>query len=87
MHSLSTLGKLNEKREADFRKRVAIEGTFNRHCSYSGDVESGVVLHSAKRRSTAFVSAGDRAKAFLVKWFGTNSAEARDEIVEAYFAY
>ena len=87
MHSLSTMGKLNEKRESAIRARGTAEGTFNRHCSYAGTVEDGIVLHSAKWRSTAFVSAGSPARHFMTQWLASNSPEAHDTLVESYFAY
>lgn len=65
-------------------QRGAAESETSRHCSYAGDAESGVVLHSAKQRSTVFLN-GANARAFLAAWFGTNSAEKHDELVESYF--
>ncbi len=80
MHSLSGIRAMNEKAV----RRAKAETETSRHCSFAGDTESGVVLHSAKQRSTIFL-APRRAKLFLVRWFGTNSDEARDRIVESYF--
>lgn len=65
--------------------RGAAESETSRHCSYSGDVESGLVLHSAKQRSTVFLSNKATVRAFLAAWFGTNSAVSRDALVERYF--
>ena len=82
MHSLKGIIRMNNDAA---RKAVKVEDNHNRHCSYSGDVENGLVLHSAKLRNTVFVSAGAHAKKFLAGWFGTNSAEKRDSLVESYF--
>jgi hypothetical protein len=77
MHSLPEIIAMNSKPRRG-------EDAFSRHCSYSGDTEAGVVLHSAKQRSTAFLSP-DKAKRFLAAWFGTNSEVVRDNLVESYF--
>jgi hypothetical protein len=84
MYALSTLAGLNFRRaSAQIRK----ENETNRECSYAGNVDDGIVLHSAKKRSTVFVGAGVPSKTFLAKWFGTNSQEQRNSLVESYFAY
>jgi hypothetical protein len=85
MHSIEGIRSLNRKAAAR-AKRVAAESETSRHCSYSGDVENGVVLHSAKQRSTAFIEGG-KARVFLAAWLGTNSAEAHNKLVESYFAH
>lgn len=64
---------------------VKAENNFDRHCSFSGNSEDGVVLHSAKLRNTVFLSAGARASDFLRRWWSTNSQERRDALVESYF--
>ncbi len=65
-------------------RRSQAETETSRHCSFAGDKDTGVILHSAKKRSTSFL-APHGAKQFLAKWYGTNSAEARDRLVESYF--
>jgi len=90
MHSLAGIHKINN--EAVAKAKALREGKLGesetaRHCSYAGDVDSGIVLHSAKNRSTAFVAKGAKSRAFLATWFGTNSAQKRDELVESYFAH
>ena len=84
MHSLEGITAMNAAavRKA---KRGAAETETSRHCSFSGDRDAGVVLHSAKQRSTVFVSKGPAAACFLMQWHATNSAEVRDRIVETYF--
>ena len=73
------------KRDNDKACQVKPEDNFSRACSYCGDAETGIVLHSALRRNTGFLKPGAQSKRFLVKWFGTNSQEKRNEIVESYF--
>jgi hypothetical protein len=65
--------------------RVQPEDNFSRACSFNGDVENGIVLHSALRRNTGFLKPGAQSKRFLAKWYGTNSQDKRNEIVESYF--
>lgn len=67
------------------RAAVKAESNFDRHCSFSGDSKSGVVLHSARLRNTVFLSAGKRASDFLRRWWSVNSQEARNKLVEGYF--
>ena len=59
-------------------RRVADESETNRRCSYQGDPESGIVLHSAKQRATVFVKAGKPAQQFMAKWLATNSDVKHD---------
>jgi hypothetical protein len=82
MFDIITLRRLNNEAA---KRSARAETETSRHCSYSGDTESGVVLHSAKQRSTVFLAPA-KAKAFLAAWFGTNSAESHDRLVESYFA-
>lgn len=79
MYSLNIIKKLNG---APLPKH---ESETTRHCSFAGSVSSGVVLHSAKKRSTVFLSAGKRSERFLVNWFSSNSATKHDALVESYF--
>lgn len=79
MYSLSIIKKLNG---APLPKH---ETETTRHCSFAGTLTKGFVLHSAKKRSTVFVSAGRCAKEFLTQWHDTNSATKRDALVESYF--
>ncbi len=64
---------------------VKAENNFDRHCSFQGDVQDGVVLHSAKLRNTVFLSPGARASKFLRQWWSRSSQESRDTLVEGYF--
>ena len=62
---------------------IVVEDNFSRHCSYSGDTKSGIVLHSAKHRNTMFLMPRS-AKNFLRRYNSVNSAEARDRLIESY---
>lgn len=84
MHSLIEIISMN-KQAAIRAQRAAAESETSRHCSYAGTSEDGVVLHSAKLRNTVFLKPGAQCNGFLAKWFGTNSADRRDVIVESYF--
>ena len=79
MYSLHTLAKINAR--AATAPRAETETT--RHCSFCAS-RQGIVLHSARQRSTAFIS-GAAGKRFLAGWLSTNSATKRDALVEAYF--
>lgn len=81
MHGLQEIIRMNDQA---VQAAQVVETNFNRHCSFSGDACSGVVLHSAKLRNTAFLPPA-RAKRFLAKWGSVNSAEQRDHLVESYF--
>jgi hypothetical protein len=84
MHSLSGIIAMNAAAVRRAHRNAETETT--RHCSFAGDAQNGVVLHSAKQRSTVFVKGGAAATAFLAKWFGTNSDTRRDSIVESFFS-
>lgn len=87
MWDLATIKSINSR-------PAKVEDTFNRHCSFSGTAEDGIVLHSAKQRNTVYLQ-GNRewaprrsvapAASFMSRWFSVNSAEARDRLVESYF--
>lgn len=89
MHGINTLKALNEAayiaRQKAALKNGSAENETNRRSSF---VESrgGIVIHSAKRRSTAFIGGARNVKNFLAKIWGTNSLDRRDEIIEGYFA-
>lgn len=82
MHSLSGLVRLNRLAA---EKAVRVETNHNRHCSFNGSAQEGVVLHSAKHRATVFLREGRQAAGFLARWWSVNSQEARDRLVESYF--
>lgn len=81
MHSLHEIILLNNRAG----KTAAVENNFNRHCSYAGDGSNGLVLHSAKQRSTVHLSKGKQTKIFLAAFLGTNSIETKDALIESYF--
>jgi hypothetical protein len=66
-----------------------VEDNHNRHCSFSGDSRSGVVLHSAKHRATVFLPGSDKpsrqAALFVARWWSTTDQGQRDKLVESYF--
>ncbi len=80
MRDLNWIIKSNER-----AARVKVEDNHNRECSFNGDALNGIVLHSALRRNTGFLKPGAQSKRFLAKWYGTNSQDKRNEIVESYF--
>jgi len=80
MYALNTIIAINAK--AASAPKHETETT--RHCSYCQS-RAGIVLHSAKQRSTAFIE-GAAAKRFLAGWLSTNSATKRDALVESYFS-
>lgn len=79
------LAEIVEMNDRAVRNSVRVEDNHNRHCSFSGDASRGVVLHSALLRNTCFLPPA-RAKNFLRRWNSVNSAEARDAVVESFFA-
>ena len=84
MYSLNTIHKINAER----CKAPSAESTHDRHCSYCVSVNNGkrgIVLHSAKNRSTAYIE-GAAATRFLVEIQSTNAFEKRDSIIERYFS-
>ena len=66
--------------------KAKAEDNHNRDCSFAGDFESGIVLHSARERSTLFLRPGDRCKSFLRRWNLTDSQKGKNALVESYFA-
>ena len=79
MYALHTITKIN----ADAAKAPKHETETTRHCSYCAS-RAGVVLHSARQRSTAFIS-GAQARKFQAGWLATNSTTVRDGLVESFF--
>jgi regulatory protein YycI of two-component signal transduction system YycFG len=81
MYALNQIIRMNrEAVEQSMR-----EDNFSRHCSFAGNSQEGVVLHSAKHRNTVFLRGGRQAAAFLAAWWSVNSQEQRDHLVESYF--
>lgn len=78
MWDLPQIRKMNQPSKA-------AETNFSRHCSFNGNVRRGIVLHSALKRSTAFVQPGAPAQEFLQAWQAAGSATERDAMVEQYF--
>jgi hypothetical protein len=81
MYCLEEIVRRNENAAA----RSALRKKTKRRCSFCGDAQRGIVIHSARLRDTRFIAAGIPAKRFLAGWYGTNSADAHDVLVESYF--
>lgn len=79
MYSLDTIKKLN----AEAATRAAAETETTRHCSYVKSLQ-GVVLHSAKQRSTCFLD-GNEAARFLRMAARNRTPVRRDALIESYF--
>ncbi len=86
MFDLATLHKIN-------RPRPVVETETTRHCSFA-ESSAGIVLHSAKQRSTVFLhhslSAAFHKRLALADGNrspsrGTRAAR-RDAVIESYFA-
>lgn len=80
MYDLPTLARLNAARP------MSSETETTRHCSYTGNVTRGIVLHSAKQRSTCFLSAGPRAELFRTLRLATSTPAQLDKLIESYFS-
>jgi hypothetical protein len=79
MYSLEQIVKLNRK------PAVKAENNFDRQCSYSGDADAGIVLHSALLRNTIYLQAGKSSRRFLKRWELAGTEGERNQLVEAYF--
>ncbi len=79
MYSIETIKKLN----AEAATRAAAETETTRHCSYVKSSQ-GVVLHSAKLRSTCFLDGNEAAK-FLRLSARNRTPARRDALIESYF--
>lgn len=89
MHYLPELKKMNDRAV----RKANNPGRFVEHCSYTGTIEGGLVLHSANRRSTVMIKNAE-AKDFVHQWLDIPSQKrgnrravevARDQLVESYF--
>lgn len=79
MYSIETIKKLN----SEAATRAAAETETTRHCSFVRSAQ-GVVLHSAKLRSTCFLDGNEAAK-FLRMAARHRSGLRRDTLIESYF--
>ena len=79
MYPLETIQKMNEQAAT----APAAETETTRHCSFVRSSQ-GVVLHSAKQRSTVFLSGNDAAK-FLRMAARNRTPLRRDKLIESYF--
>lgn len=83
MHSLEGIRKMNDEEIARRARQGETETT--RNSSYAGNADQGVVLHSAKQRSTMFVKPGAPAEKFLKSWESSGDLASRNKLVESYF--
>jgi len=79
MYSLEQIKKLN----AVAATAPAPENELSRHCSFVRSSQ-GIVLHSAKLRSTCFLDGNEAAK-FLRMAARNRTPERRDKLIESYF--
>lgn len=77
MYDLATIHRINQP-------KLAAETETSRHCSFVAS-SMGTVLHSAKQRSTCFLSAGPRAELFQTLRLATSTPAQLDKLIESYF--
>lgn len=80
MFDLDTIKKMNSPENTQRKP----EDNFSRQCSFSGDEKTGVVLHSALHRNTAFLSP-DKVPTFMAAWNAAPTQEEKNAVVERYF--
>lgn len=78
MYSLDIIKSLNAKAAAP------AEDNFSRLCSFTRSAQ-GVVLHSALKRSTAFLEGNEAAK-FLRMAARNRTPARRNALIESYFS-
>lgn len=79
MYSIEQIKKMN----AAAATTPAPENETTRHCSFVRSSQ-GIVLHSAKLRSTVFIDGNEAAK-FLRMAARNRTPERRDKLIESYF--
>lgn len=79
MYSLEEIKFIN----AAAAKSTVAENELSRHCSFVRSSQ-GIVLHSAKLRSTCFLDGNEAAK-FLRMAARNRTPERRDKLIESYF--
>ena len=77
MYSLEQIKKMNAA------SITPVETETTRHCSFVRSSQ-GIVLHSAKLRSTCFLDGNEAAK-FLRMAARNRTPERRDKLIESYF--
>lgn len=80
---LEGIEKLNRK-EVERQERQAEQET-TRLSSFAGDIRSGLVLHSAKQRSTVHLTPQESQK-FMAAYRGAETPQEKSSVVEQYFA-
>jgi hypothetical protein len=76
MHSLEVIKSMNNRPVAQHETETT------RHCSYTKSAQ-GVVLHSAKQRSTVFLSGADATR--FIGWAKNCTVSGLDRLIESYF--
>ena len=56
----------------------------NDHSSYTGTIESGIILHSGAHRECRFLERGE-AKRFVTAVLKLRTLASRDQLIESYF--
>jgi len=79
MHGLTEIIAMNN------RATEKVEDNHNRHCSWTGSVADGIVLHSAKLRNTVFLAPAKAAK-FVTRLRKAKTGIERDHLIESYFS-
>ena len=82
MYCLESIKKMNC--DAVKRQRRNAEQETTRLSSFSGEPYSGLILHSAKNRSTVFLL-GAAARAFLADYSKAKGKLAKNAVIESYF--
>lgn len=80
MHSLEGIKKMNDE-EVARQERGRAETETTRASSYAGNDDSGIVLHSAKQRSTTFLRPGETSKEFLKSWKAAKTQEDKNHLL------
>ena len=81
MWDLPTIKQLNEEK----LQNLDPETETSRQSSYAGNDKMGLVLHSAKQRSTTFIPPGKLAKEFLKTHGALANEKAQDKHIESHF--
>jgi hypothetical protein len=89
MHDLPQIKAMNDRAV----RKAGNPGRHVEHCSYTGVIETGIVVHSAKQRSTVMLR-GQPAADFVRAWMDCPAALKgnrraveirRDQLAEALF--
>lgn len=84
MHSLEGIKKMNDEEVA--RQKRGAESETTRMSSHTGDADTGLVLHSAKNRSTIFVPPGKQSEQILKELGDAKTDQQKNTVIEAHYA-